>query len=71
MILSLCFYFLSFSYTSHKNRPRGRPVIQKYHPDMEMVGNMAFELTGKRSPGELSGEEARQVAAALQARLQQ
>lgn len=33
-------------------------VIQKYHPDMEMVGNMAFELTGKRSPGELSGEEA-------------
>ncbi len=32
---------------------------------------MAFELTGKRSPGELSGEEARQVAAALQARLQQ
>ena len=44
-------------------------VIQKYKPDMGLVGSVACELTGKHSPSELTAEEAQKVAEALEARL--
>lgn len=44
-------------------------VIQKYNPDMTMVGKIAMELTGKHSPSELTAEEVLIVAHTLEARL--
>lgn len=44
-------------------------VIQKYNPDMNMVGDIALELTGKHSPSELTAEEVLIVAHTLEARL--
>ncbi len=44
-------------------------VINKYNPDMTLVAKIAFELTGKHSPGELTAEEVLIVAHTLEARL--
>lgn len=44
-------------------------IIRQYNPDMDLVSKLALDMTGKQSPGELTAEEAQQVAQALQARL--